>query len=159
MILVTGSTQDCRQICNGEGGQDARRASGDQSAAYSLYPCSRAPSRALPTATACRLGQLTQINSEHTDDCLQSDLSPVEGSIESAQAEDELALSGVHCWHGVEVANEPSEGDLFVIVMPWAEATLNDEMRKKQIAGSDVAEVMHIMQCVAESVQHMHEQK
>lgn len=61
-------------------------------------------------------------------------------------------------WHGVEVAVEPSEGDEYVLVMEWAEATLNDEVRKKQIAGNDVAKVAHIARGVAESLQHMHEQ-
>ena len=60
------------------------------------------------------------------------------------------------CWHGVEVAAEPSEGDKYVLVMPWADSTLSDEMRKKQIAGSDVRVVMHIVKCVAEALQHMH---
>lgn len=53
---------------------------------------------------------------------------------------------------------EPSEGDEYVLVMEWAEATLNDEVRKKQIAGNDVAKVIHITHGVAESLQHMHEQ-
>ena len=60
-------------------------------------------------------------------------------------------------WHGAELAKEPSQGNEYVLVMEWAGATLNDEMRKKQIAGIDVAEVKNISRCVAESLQHMHE--
>ena len=59
----------------------------------------------------------------------------------------------------MEVATEPSEGDQYVLVMRWADATLSDEMRKKQIAGFDVQVVMHIVKCVAEALQHMHTQK
>ena len=56
-------------------------------------------------------------------------------------------------WHGVNVAL--SEGE-FVQVMDWADATLDDEMRKKQIAGTDTSRVVHILQGVGQALQHMH---
>ena len=59
-------------------------------------------------------------------------------------------------WHGVEVVF--SEEDQFVQVMDWADATLNDEMRTKQICnGTDATAVIHIMRGLALAMQHMHQ--
>ena len=46
----------------------------------------------------------------------------------------------------------------YVLVMPWAEATLSDELRKKQIAGIGIDVVKGIMKNVVEALQHMHTQ-
>ena len=73
------------------------------------------------------------------------------------------------CWYGVEVAVEHSnsaskvskDGTVLncVLVMPWADSTLSDEIRNKQIAGTSFDIVKAIMKNVAEALQHMHTQK
>ena len=72
-------------------------------------------------------------------------------------------------WCGVEVAAEHSDsaskvskdGTVLdcVLVMPWADSTLSDEIRNKQIAGTSFDIVKAIMKNVAEALQHMHTQK
>ena len=76
---------------------------------------------------------------------------------------------GPDTWCGVEVAVEHSDsankvskdGTVlnFVLVMPWAEATLSNEIRNKQIAGTSFDIVKAIMKNVADALQHMHTQK
>ena len=70
---------------------------------------------------------------------------------------------------GVEVAVEHSDsankvskdGTVlnWVLVMPWADSTLSDEIRNKQIAGTSFDIVKAIMKNVADALQHMHTQK
>ena len=44
----------------------------------------------------------------------------------------------------------------YVLVMPWADATLSDELRAKQFAGSDMDQVRCIMWDVGQALKQMH---
>ena len=58
--------------------------------------------------------------------------------------------------YNVEEGEQASEGSQWVLVMPWADTTLSDELLRKQIAGFDVVEVRLILRDVAQSLRHLH---
>jgi serine/threonine protein kinase len=56
-----------------------------------------------------------------------------------------------------KLADQPSRGGEFVIVMKWASASLQDEMRMKRIAGQNQRAVKRILKDVATALRHLHE--
>eukprot|EP00656_Telonema_subtile_P032250 TRINITY_DN3535_c0_g1_i2.p1 TRINITY_DN3535_c0_g1~~TRINITY_DN3535_c0_g1_i2.p1 ORF type:complete len:1041 (-),score=367.97 TRINITY_DN3535_c0_g1_i2:1110-4232(-) len=66
-------------------------------------------------------------------------------SVHEREEEGEFVFSEAETELVALIAEEPSEDGSYVLVMEWATASLQDEMRMKRIAGQDLATVQLIM--------------
>jgi hypothetical protein len=57
------------------------------------------------------------------------------------------------------VAEEPSEDGEFVVVLPWAQRSLDQVMGSERLAATEVMQIVDIVRCIAKAIGHLHESR